>query len=355
MKKIYCDKRIIQITRKIYKLKNKIKYSGCTEVKRCKIQKKINNLQLSKKDLFFENLLSIEAKAIEKIKTGTKYFFKFVNKNKKLASDSSIMLIDEHENVESDLQKISNLFQDQFKSVFSFPLTNSQLKNYKVNSEPSKFFLSSMDITQAHIISAINEIRESSGCPKGDIPAKVFKRCKFSLSIPLTLFWRKSFECGRIPSAYKTQIVLPLHKKGAKTDVRHFRPICFTSHEVKIMERVLRKEMVKFLEANSLLNNNQHGFRHNRSCSTQLLSQLNYVLNNSVQGFDIDSIYIDYSKAFDKVDHGLLLKKLNHYGIVGNFHKWIEDFLKNRTQTVFSNNCFSYKTPVVSGCLRALS
>ena len=115
------------------------------------------------------------------------------------------------------------------------------------------------------------------------------------------------------------------------------------------MERVLRKEMVKFLEANSLLNNNQHGFRQNRSCSTQLLSQLNYVLNNSVQGFDIDSIYIDYSKAFDKVDHGLLLKKLNHYGIVGKFHNWIEDFLKNRTQTVFSNNCFSYKTPVVSG------
>ena len=343
------DKRIIKITRKIYKLKNKIKYSDCTKVKRCKILMKINNLQLSKKEIFFENLLPNENKAIDKIKKDTKYFFKFVNKNKKLASDSPIMLIDEDEIVETDKQKISNLLQDQFKSVFSCPLTKSQLNNYKVNSEPLNLFLSSLDITQAHIISAINEIKENSGCPKEDIPAKVFKRCKFTLSLPLTLFWRKSFECGCIPSYYKTQMIIPVHKKGAKTDVRHFRPICLTPHEVKIMERVLRKEMVKFLEVNSLINNNQHGFRPNRSCSTQLISQLNYVLTNSVQGFDIDSIYIDYSKAFDKVDHGLLLKKLNHYGIRGNFFNWIQDFLKNRTQKVFSNNCFSYPTHVVSG------
>ena len=294
-------------------------------------------------------MLSKEAKAIDKIKTDSKYFFKYVNKNKKLSSDAPIMLIDEQENVESDPQKISNLLQDQFKSVFSCPLTNSELKNYKVQSKPPNTVLSSFNLTKAHIISAINEIKESAGCPKEDIPAKVFKRCKFSLSTPLTLFWKKSFECGLIPSSYKAQMIIPIYKKGAKTDVKNFRPISLTCHEVKIMERVLRKLIVEFLEANSLINNNQHGFRHNRSCCTQLLSQLDYVLTHSVLGFDVDSIYIDYAKAFDKVDHGLLLKKLNHYGIVGNFFNWIKDFLTNRTQTVFSNNCFSYSTPVVSG------
>ena len=106
---------------------------------------------------------------------------------------------------------------------------------------------------------------------------------------------------------------------------------------------------MEHLEQHALINNNQHGFRKNRNCATQLLSQLNFILSNSVEGHEVDSIYIDFAKAFDKVDHGLLLRKLNHYGIRGNFLNWIENFLKGRTQTVFVNNHSSYSTSVTSG------
>ena len=115
------------------------------------------------------------------------------------------------------------------------------------------------------------------------------------------------------------------------------------------MERILRKELVNYLETHGLINDNQHGFRQNHNCTTQLLSQLHYILSHSVQGSEIDSIYIDYAKAFDKVDHGLLLKKLKYYGILGNYYNYIENFFKDRKQTVYSNNCFSYSTSVVSG------
>ena len=80
-----------------------------------------------------------------------------------------------------------------------------------------------------------------------------------------------------------------------------------------------------------------------------MVSHLTFILNNAIEGHEVDSIYIDYAKAFDKVDHGLLVKKLLNYGINNKFLAWLKNFLSNRSQTVFANNAFSYKTQVKSG------
>ena len=204
-------------------------------------------------------------------------------------------------------------------------------------------------ITDKDIISSIDEIRANSSSIKKDIPAKLFKECKHTLCTPLRMFWEKSLQCGHIPLAYKNQTIVPIYKKGLKTKPINFRPVSLTPHEIKIMERILRKKMTEHLEKNSLINLNQHGFRHNHSCATQLLSHLFYIFSNSIFGNQVDSIYVDYAKAFDKVDHGLLVKKLECYGITGKILTWVEDFLNQRTQTVFLDNHFSYATPVISG------
>ena len=143
-----------------------------------------------------------------------------------------------------------------------------------------------------------------------DIPAKVLKGCKKSIALPLKLFWDISFQTGIIPSAYKLQQIVPLHKKGPKTNAVNYRPVSLTSHVIKIFERVLRNKLMMYLEKNKLLNSNQHGFRRNNSCLTQLLAHVDYILQFLREDLEVDTIYIDYSKAFDKVDHGLLLKKL---------------------------------------------
>ena len=106
---------------------------------------------------------------------------------------------------------------------------------------------------------------------------------------------------------------------------------------------------MRYLEVNNLINANQHGFRSGHNCATQLISQLYFVLSNCVEGHGVDSLYIDYAKAFDKVDHGLLRKKLQFYGIAGEFYNWISNFLEDRCQSVIVNNCLSYPTPVLSG------
>ncbi len=132
----------------------------------------------------------------------------------------------------------------------------------------------------------------------------------------------------------KLQYITPIYKKGNKTEAVNYRPVSLTSHIIKIFERVLRKHLVLHLEENDILPDSQHGFRRNRSCLTQLIKHVDDVLKALNDGNEVDVIYLDYSKAFDKVDHRVLLAKMKIYGINGKIYDWIENFLSNRRQTV---------------------
>ena len=120
---------------------------------------------------------------------------------------------------------------------------------------------------------------------------------------------------GKVPDFYKSSYISPLHKKDSRALPANYRPISLPSHIIKIYERVLRKKLVEYLESNNLLCSNQHGFRSGRSCLTQLLHHFDDVMESISNNCDFDSIYLDYAKAFDKVDHQLLISKLNIYGI----------------------------------------
>ena len=249
-----------------------------------------------------------EKRAVSKIKLDTKFFFKYANRRRSTSSSPSI-LVDENLNTVCDPKIIADMFQDKFKSIFSIPFSDSDINSYKNLDLRVEFPFPPLNLTQQHIISAINKMKGSSSCAKTDIPAKIFKECKYSISKPLKLFWEKSLMLGKVPTSYKNQTIIPIHKKGPKTKPGNWRPVSMTPHEIKIIERVLRQHISDHLENNLLINVNQHGFRKNHNCTTQLLSFLNYIFSNAVQGDEIDSIYVDFSKAFDKVDHGLLLKK----------------------------------------------
>ena len=162
-------------------------------------------------------------------------------------------------------------------------------------------------------------------------------------------FFEKLFNTCQIPDAYKTQTVIPIYKKRDKTNPENFRPVVITPHPIKILERILRREISDYLEKNNLLNENQHGFRRHRSCSTQLISHTHNVFKNLIDGNEVDFIYLDYSKAFDKVDHNVLLKKLTLLSISENYIKWLECFLKGRIQFVVVGNQLSFPTIVQSG------
>ena len=111
----------------------------------------------------------------------------------------------------------------------------------------------------------------------------------------------------------------------------------------------MRKHLINFLEKHNLLNPRQHGFRANRSCQSQLINHFEELVQDLEYGYGSDTVYLDYSKAFDKVDHGLLYYKLHEIGIQGNVREWIKSFLTHRTQTVRVENLTGTPTEVTSG------
>ena len=163
------------------------------------------------------------------------------------------------------------------------------------------------------------------------------------------LIWKDSVDTGFIPPVYKKQFITPVHKKDSRALPENYRPISLTSHIIKIFERIIQNKLVNHLESNNLLCKNQHGFRKGRSCLTQLLSHIDNILLNSLEGADTDVIYVDYQKAFDKVDHEILLMKIKAHGIKGKLYSWLEEYLKDHTQVVVVQGEHSYEATVKSG------
>ena len=143
-----------------------------------------------------------------------------------------------------------------------------------------------------------------------EIPALILKVCKNNIYYPVFLIWKESFESEVIPEDIKIESITPIFKKGNKSDPGNYRPISLTSHLIKIFERVIRKKLVCYLESNSILSNKQHGFRKGRNGLTHLLKHIGDIIQSLLNGNDNDVIYLDFVKAFDKVDHEILVHKL---------------------------------------------
>lgn len=131
-----------------------------------------------------------------------------------------------------------------------------------------------------------------------------------------------------------------IFKGGDKTKPENYRPISLTSVPGKLMEKIIRDQLVEHMIENNLFAKSQHGFIFGKSYVTQLLEFLEDVSEELDEGDDVDVIYLDFRKAFDKVPHLRLLKKLWAYGIQGLIYDWIKDFLYSRLQRVVVDGCF---------------
>ena len=154
---------------------------------------------------------------------------------------------------------------------------------------------------------------------------------------------------GTIPQILKSAIIIPIYKSGSYGEPSNYRPVALTSHLTKVFEKVIRTAIIKHLEVNNLFNPGQHGFRSGRSCLTQLVDHYEFILSEVEQGNNVDVIYLDFAKAFDKVDFIVVLKKMSSLGITGNILRWISCFLKDRHQSVIVESHMSNKSKVLSG------
>jgi hypothetical protein len=189
---------------------------------------------------------------------------------------------------------------------------------------------------------------KTKGGPDG-IPPIFLKKCVLQLSTPLARLFYCSFESGFLPLDWLRSYIMPLFKKGSRYDPANYRPIALTATMCKLMESVIKDQLLGFLLLKGIINKNQHGFISNHSTGTNLLECTHDWLVSLNLSHTTDIIYIDFSRAFDSIVHNKLLNKLYSYGITGKLLDWIASFVQNRFQCVAIENCFSSAAKVISG------
>ena len=164
------------------------------------------------------------------------------------------------------------------------------------------------------------------------ITARLLKEAAGEIAPSLSRIYNKSLQRAVIPEDWKLANVVPVFKKGKKELVENYRPISLLAIISKIFERCVLHGMKDHIY--HLINRAQHGFMAGKSCVSQLTAVLDYIGSQLDNGKQTDAIYLDISKAFDKVDHGLLLNKLRHFNITGSLHEWLRAYLNGRRQQV---------------------
>ena len=247
--------------------------------------------------------------------------------------------------------KIAEAQKEQYEKVFSNPrpeMIVEDPKEFFKTSENTKIY--NVHFTYMDVRDAIDELSVNASAGPDGMPAILLKEARDNLSEPLTILWTESLRTGEIPEIFKMAFITPVLKPGApKSEAASYRPVSLTSHLIKTFERVLKKVLQNHLEVTLAFNDNQHGFRSKRSCLSQLLSHYNEILKGMEEGGNIDTVYLDFSKAFDKVDIGILCKKMKDMGIHGSLAIWIYNFLTNRKQVVIANGAKSSVSEVKSG------
>ena len=182
-----------------------------------------------------------------------------------------------------------------------------------------------------------------------DITPVILKKCAQFLCSPLTDLFNLSLDCGTIPVDWKRGIITPIHKGGNRSDASNYRPVTLLPVISKVLERLVANRLTKHLEGNNLISTAQHGFRKGYSCVSNLLLTLNDWTKAVDMGYPIHACYLDMSKAFDRVNHHILMQKLKQHGITGKLLTWLENYLTDRFFQVRVDGALSQPVAVSSG------
>ena len=303
----------------------------------------VQTLEMQLTQSYINEMEDREQDAIRKIKEDPKYFYKYTNKHMK--TKSTIGPLRNQENIlTDDDQEMSNILKERFQSVFSKPKFKFDTNRFYSTDNPAF----TVDFDEDDIISAINEMPNNTSSGPDTWPAILLKKCKSQLSKPLKIMWKLSLKTGEIPNELLKAYITPIYKKGDKCTAANYRPISLTSLIIKIIERIIRKCIIKYLEAGGKLNNIQHAFRVGRSCLSQLLNHFDNILYTIELGYQYDVVYTDFASAFDKCDFAVICEKLNAIGINHDVGMWIHNFLTQRTFSVVVNRTKSSKAKVES-------
>ena len=258
---------------------------------------------------------------------------KIGNKNKTYSQVNEI--INENNVTIKDQTQIANIINDHYCNI------GKKMSNKIVVPNNKKIELPNMNVNSIFIkptdVFEIKNIIENLKLRNGGVDkinSKTLKVISNNISDTLAHIFNKCIEKSIWPDALKTAEVVPIFKSGKKCDIANYRPISLISNIAKIFEKIIHNRILNFIGKNKILSEKQFGFIKKKGTKDALSYITKKIYENLDKSTPIAVAFLDLAKAFDTVDHKILLEKLYAYGIRGNAYKLLESYLTNRKQKV---------------------
>ena len=306
-----------------------------------------NELKESK-TTYFHNYFNVNSNNMKLLWTGIKSIISIKNSHVNVINK----LKDANGNLITDSASMANIFNIVFVNVAdgvtkSIPRSPKSPLDYLDKNNPNSFFIS--PAAPYEISDIIDMFKTGKSIGPNSIPIKLLKILSPHISFPLSQIINESFQSGIFPEKMQRAKVIPLFKKGCPLTTSNYRSISLLSVFSKVTEKLMYKRLYNFLEVHKILYNLQFGFRASHSVNHALIS-LTESIKNSLDNKKFGcGIFLDLQKAFDTVNHQILLNKLEHYGIRGTALAWFSSYLSNRSQYVSVNGCNSSHLNVTCG------
>jgi hypothetical protein len=250
-----------------------------------------------------------------------------------------------------NLADISNTFNEYFANIGP----SLARKIVKVDGDIDRYInkvrdsMALLPTDESEVCSIIKLLSGNKACGHDEVSACVLKSVYMSIAKPLTHIFNLSFNIGEFPTRLKLAKVVPIFKSEDKLLVSNYRPISVLSVFSKVLERLMYNRMLLFIEKHAILSTNQFGFREDHSTSMALIKLIDRITRELDNKCYSIGIFLDLSKAFDTIDHNILIDKLHCYGFRGIVLDWLTSYISNRNQFVYMNNHRSTTLPILTG------
>lgn len=280
------------------------------------------------------------------LKRNPRQFWSFVNdKRKQSGLPCSMFLGTQAANTQ---QESCDLFAEHFADAFQLVPSDDELIRVALRNVPTNVIsLNFTYFTEEDVLNAIKKLKPSTSAGPDGIPPIVLKQCASSLCQPLLMICNKSVELGRFPESWKLSVMFPAFKKGDKRNVQNYRGVTSLCAGSKLLETLVGR--VLFAGVRNYITTNQHGFFPGRSINTNLVEFTSFAIHEMEAGGQLDTIYTDLKSAFDRVNHDLLLAKIERLGATERFVSWLRSYLYNRVLYVKVGNATSVCYQATSG------
>nr|CAH7714539.1 unnamed protein product [Callosobruchus chinensis] len=281
----------------------------------------------------------------DEIKLEPKLLWSFIHNKNNTSRIPSIM--SDGEVFHTDPESIVNAFADFFKSMFDLPENPTQSNENAILYFCNPIEISNEQITENEILIAAKKIKNKLTSGPDQIPSFLVKDCISTLVKPLKIIFNLILKNSIFPDTWKIAKVCPIHKSQDRDLISNYRPISILNNFAKVLEIILYNRI--YLGATNCISIDQHGFMKSRSTLTNLAVFSQYLCEHLDNGGQVDAIYTDFTKAFDKVNHKELLNKLSCLGFDNRYIMLLKSYLSNREQYVHYNGYLSYRSMAVRG------